>query len=234
MPLCGLEKPGGRNMAFFDEIGKKITDAGAKTFQKGKEFSDAARLNAQISEEQAKINNLYYQIGKLYVTVHRADNEEMFRGMIASIDEAENNIQQWKATVEELRGVQRCEKCGAEVPRGAAFCSVCGNPMAAQASAVPEGFVQCMNCGAQVRKDMLFCTTCGKPMAPQVPFPAAPVQQPAAPVYEQPVPAPQPVPVYAAPAAPAEPAVPSKKFCPNCGVEMPGDAMFCAECGMRF
>lgn len=216
------EKAGeGRNMAFFDEIGKKITDASVKTFQKGKELSDAARLNAQISEEQAKINNLYYQIGKLYVTVHRADNEEMFRGMIASIDEAENNIQQWKATVEELRGVQRCEKCGAEVPRGVAFCSICGNPMAAQqASAVPEGFVQCMNCGAQVRKDMRFCTTCGKPMAPQVPFPAAPVQQPAALVYEQPV--------------PAEPAVPSKKFCPNCGVEMPGDAMFCAECGMRF
>ena len=26
----------------------------------------------------------------------------------------------------------------------------------------------------------------------------------------------------------------NEKFCPNCGVKMPADAQFCAECGTRF
>ena len=73
----------------------------------------------------------------------------------------------------------------------------------------------CPNCGAELVKGAAFCGICGTPI------PAAPAPAPVA------VPAPQ-QPVQAAPVAPAV------KFCPNCGVKMPADAQFCAECGTRF
>lgn len=54
-------------MAFFDDLSKKITDASTKTIQKGKDLTDVARLNAQISAEENRINTLYGMIGKQHI-----------------------------------------------------------------------------------------------------------------------------------------------------------------------
>lgn len=54
-------------MAFFDDLSKKITDASTKTIQKGKDLTDVARLNSQISAEENRINTLYGMIGKQYM-----------------------------------------------------------------------------------------------------------------------------------------------------------------------
>ena len=56
-----------------------------QAMQKAKEMSDIAKLNSMISEEETKINNTYYQIGKLYVAMHSHDYEEEFAGMITTI-----------------------------------------------------------------------------------------------------------------------------------------------------
>ena len=57
-------------MAFFDNLSKKVSEAGQKTIQKTKELADTSRLNAMIADEEKAINNAYYQIGKLYVSLH--------------------------------------------------------------------------------------------------------------------------------------------------------------------
>ena len=44
-------------MAFFDELGKKVSEAGQKTLQKTKELSDTARLNSMLSDEERRIDN---------------------------------------------------------------------------------------------------------------------------------------------------------------------------------
>lgn len=36
-------------MGFFDDLGKKVTDAGQKTMQKAQEMSELARINSLIS-----------------------------------------------------------------------------------------------------------------------------------------------------------------------------------------
>lgn len=51
-------------MSLFDDIGRKVTDVGQKTIQKTRDFSDTARFQANISDEEKKINNLYFEIGK--------------------------------------------------------------------------------------------------------------------------------------------------------------------------
>ena len=60
-------------MGLFDNFSRKVTDAGQKTVQKTKELSEIARINSLINQEENKINNTYYQIGKLYVSIHGRD-----------------------------------------------------------------------------------------------------------------------------------------------------------------
>ncbi len=191
-------------MSFFDNLGKKASETTAKAVQKAQELSEITRLNSLISETEKKINTTYYQIGKLYVSVHGSDGETDFVGMVEAVREGERKISEYRRQIQDIKGVQRCEKCGAEVARGAAFCSSCGAPMPRAEEPVPDDVVQCENCGAIVKRGMRFCTSCGKPMA----APEAPIS---APVEEE----------------------HGEKICPSCGAKIEGDTAFCTECGAK-
>jgi hypothetical protein len=151
-------------MAFWDNLSQKASETTVKAMQKAKEMSDIAKLNSMISEEETKINNTYYQIGKLYVAMHSHDYEEEFAGMITTIGEADEKIKSYKQQVQDIKGVACCEQCGAEVQAGVAFCSSCGAPMPKVQQTNTEDLVRCEGCGAMVKKEARFCTSCGKPM----------------------------------------------------------------------
>ena len=158
-------------MAFFDDLSKKITDASTKTIQKGKDLTDVARLNSQISAEESRINTLYGMIGKQYMELHRKDAEDAFAGLVASVAEAEQNIAACRAKITELRAVPHCPNCGAELVKGAAFCGICGTPIPAAPVEAPTTPVQpapaapavkfCPNCGVKMPADAQFCAECG-------------------------------------------------------------------------
>lgn len=194
-------------MAFFVNLGKKASEATAKAMQKAQEVSEISRVNSLISEEEKKINATYYQIGKLYVSVHGSDGEENFSGMVAAVLEGEQKINDYRKQIQNIKGVQRCEKCGAEVARGVAFCSSCGAPMPKVENSLPDDVARCENCGTMVKWGMRFCTSCGKPMA---------------------LPAAQDTPHLNASEEPS-----TKKVCPSCGAEIEGDIAFCTECGTK-
>ena len=193
-------------MAFFENLGRKASETTAKAMQKAQELSEISKLNGQIADEEKRLNVLYYQIGKLYVSVHGSDNEQDFSGMVSAVFEGEKKILNYKKQIQDLKGVQRCEHCGAEVPKGAAFCNACGSPMPKAESATANDLVRCESCGAMVQRGMRFCTSCGKPMN----LPSASVDS-----------------TTETKSAPAE------KVCPNCGAKIEGDADFCTECGTK-
>lgn len=192
-------------MAFFDKLSKTVTEASQKTIAKTKELADTSRLNSMISEQEKIITNQYFQIGKLYVSIHKDNFEDDFSGMIAAIADAEAKIRDYKKQIQDIKGVQRCEKCGAEVPNGAAFCSSCGATMPKVQVSEPTDYVKCENCGTDVKKGMRFCTSCGKPM-----------EAVTAPVATEPV-------VEAA----------TEKTCSNCGAKVEDGLAFCTECGTK-
>ena len=154
-------------MAFFDDFGKKISQASQSTLQKTKDMADVAKINMQISDEEKKMNDTYLQIGKLYMELHASDSEESFKEMVQAITDAQNKIKEFKGQIQEIKGVVRCEKCGAEVPKGAAFCSACGEKMpelvqeATAQEAEPVVEKKCANCGAVLGSGALFCSECG-------------------------------------------------------------------------
>lgn len=192
-------------MAFFDKLSKTVSEASQKTIAKTKELADTSRLNTMISEQEKIITNQYFQIGKLYVSIHKENYEDDFSGMIAAIAEAEAKIRDYKKQIQDIKGVQRCEKCGAEVPNGAAFCSSCGATMPKIQAPEPTDYVKCENCGTNVKKGMRFCTSCGKPM-----------EAVTAPAVKESV-------VEAA----------AEKTCSNCGAKVEAGLAFCTECGTK-
>lgn len=193
-------------MAFFDKLSKTVTEASQKTIAKTKELADTSRLNSMISEEEKVITNQYFQIGKLYVSIHKDDFEDDFAGMIGAIAEAKAKIRDYKKQIQDIKGVQRCEKCGAEVPNGAAFCSSCGATMPKIQAPVSTDYIKCENCGTEVKKGMRFCTSCGKPM-----------EAVAVSTVE----------------TETETETTQEKVCPNCGAKVEDGLAFCTECGTK-
>lgn len=198
---------GGVYMAFFDEIGKKITQTGQGVVQKTKDLADVAKLNSSIADEEGKINNNYYLIGKLYVSMHAADCEEEFKGMILDVQACESKINEYREQLKVIKGIVKCEKCGAEVPNNIAFCSACGNPMPHRDANGVESKIKCESCGSLVNKGMRFCTVCGSPIKSVAVENKVETQPPVQPTVQE-------------------------TLCPNCGSKVENDAAFCIQCGM--
>lgn len=191
-------------MAFFDDLGKKISEVGQGAVQKTKDMADTAKINSMMAEEERKINNIYYQIGMMYVAQHPTDYEEIFAVLIASLNESLTKIAEYKDKIREIKKIAICPKCGSEVDSGAMFCAVCGQAMPNVPTEDVSSMQKCSACGKFVPKNMKFCTTCGSPMT-------------------------MPVVDNMNTSAPAS----TVRTCLNCGAVLVEGSVFCANCGAR-
>lgn len=203
-------------MGFFDDFGKKVSDAGQKAIQKTQEISEVARVNSLISQNDNKINNVYYQIGKLFVSTYGDDCKPEFAGMVATVVELEQQNITYRKQIQDIKGIQQCEKCGAEVPKEVAFCSSCGAAMPkSDKQATADGCVKCSGCGAMVKKGMRFCTACGQ-------------------VMTYPVVALADVEIETSDEVTNEVLIETaERVCTKCGTKVSGDSAFCTECGAK-
>ena len=152
-------------MAFFDDLGKKLSQAGQSAVQKTKEITDIAKINGMISDEEKKIKDNYYKIGKLYVETHQTVCEIEFAEMISAINDSERKIKDYKDQIQDIKGIEICAKCGAQVAEGAAFCGVCGSSMTKEGQDVVndagDTVKKCFGCGAEIAEGVAFCSQCG-------------------------------------------------------------------------
>lgn len=61
-------------MAFLEQIGKRIADAGQNVAHRTKNLADVALLNNAISGKEKKISQLFLAIGQSYYEKHKDDN----------------------------------------------------------------------------------------------------------------------------------------------------------------
>ena len=72
-------------MAFFEQLGKRITDAGQGVAQQTKNFADITRLNSAVSDKERKIAQLYQSIGQSYYERHSGDAEPQLQPAVEEI-----------------------------------------------------------------------------------------------------------------------------------------------------
>lgn len=151
-------------MAFFDDLSRKVTQTSQSAIQKTKDIADVAKINSVISEEERNLNNFYYQIGKLYMDLHGNDCENQFEALISNIKNTEHKLIDLKQQIQNIKGIKRCDNCGAEIAANALFCNACGSPTPIQPDTSLYNYVKCNTCGNMVNSEMKFCTTCGSPI----------------------------------------------------------------------
>lgn len=239
-------------MAFWDNFEKKATDATANVMSKVKGVSDITRLNSMVTEEENRIKDIYFKIGQTYVKLHGQDNDPGFSGLLNALKASQLKIEKYKQEIMDIKGVQKCERCGAEVQNGASFCMSCGAPIPkVQPQPVNTGRI-CKKCGAQVAPTARFCTSCGTPYVEEkpmdMPMPSQVSSTPIGSTHPQgdsmpftdtqpqsdsvPFTAMQPQ-VDSTPFTAAQPQETKKsKVCTNCGAQLQEGIAFCTNCGM--
>lgn len=147
-------------MAFFEDLGKKISQTGQGAVQKAKDAAEILKLNGLVSDEEKRINAIYTEIGKKYFEIHADDCEAVLVGMINSIKASKDKIDEYSEQIKQLKGVTKCPNCRADVQNGSPFCSFCGVKLGITAPSMPN-ITFCTNCGNKIEDNAAFCTNCG-------------------------------------------------------------------------
>ena len=115
-------------MEFIDKIGDTLVSVSKDATQKAKDISELAKLRIDIRSKKDHINKLYQEMGKAYYEEHKNEEEPDY-DQIVLIKEAEEALAELKKQVGQLKGMQRCPKCGQDMPLDADYCSKCGEKL---------------------------------------------------------------------------------------------------------
>ena len=150
-------------MAFFEQIGKKITNAGQSVAQQTKNFADVTQLNSAISESEKKISQIFLNIGQMYYEAHKHDLEAEYQENITEISNLYSEIAQNQEKIKQIKGVVKCPQCGANVPLNASFCNACGAKIERDSVGETNGGIHkiCPVCHSAVDPEDSFCNHCG-------------------------------------------------------------------------
>ena len=112
-------------MAFINQIGKILSDAGQGMAQQTKNISDLARLTGSISEKKHRISQLYTSLGQAYYARYKDDPSAAMQEM-TEIKQLEAEITQCRDEINRIKNIIKCPSCGMEMSAHSVFCSCCG------------------------------------------------------------------------------------------------------------
>ena len=199
-------------MALFEQLGKRITDAGHGVVKQTRDLTDTTRLNAKISENKKKMSQLLFEMGNDYYKKHRQDQHCEEQEYIDQLNVLFNEILKYQREIEEIKTSETCKVCGSRIAEGAAFCMSCGTKIGTDkiedTKDDDEGTRTCPTCGASVDDECLFCMACGTKLEDFANEHSDEEE------YE-------------------DEDEDSVRICPACGAEAEEDDMFCMICGTK-
>lgn len=152
-------------MAFFEDLGKKVSQTGQDAIKKTKIMAETSKLNSQISSEKRVICDTYSKIGEKYFELFCESPDENLSDFVTAIKEAQQRIEEHEDQIKKLKGIDCCPTCGAELKEGALFCASCGTKTAevpAEEKEEPQAVEKvCTNCGEKLADGIQFCSNCG-------------------------------------------------------------------------
>lgn len=130
---------------------------------KSKEMAEITRLNVEISNTEQKVREIYVQLGE-YLTQHPELlplQDETVQGFHKSLLEAQESLAAAKQALLDVKNINICPGCGAEVSRSSKFCDRCGTAIDHSILENANKECTCPQCGAPVEASSLFCGNCG-------------------------------------------------------------------------
>ena len=113
-------------MAFFEDLGKKLTKVGEAAAEKTKEVAEFTKANAKILDVQNKLDKAYVEVGKKYLELHPANDEEGMEEVVNAVYALEDQLKELRKQLQELKGTAKCDVCGTECDKDDLFCKKCG------------------------------------------------------------------------------------------------------------
>lgn len=155
-------------MSFFDELGRKITDAGKAASEKAKDLAEVTHLNSVIKEKQAQADVLTAELGEAYFNAHVNDKNCEFYDKVDEIDNLKKAIDDCRSSILEIKGLVECPFCGTQFDADENCCPNCGKAIPRRAQSVVSGSGEekliCAVCGYHMRPGSNFCIICGTPV----------------------------------------------------------------------
>ena len=151
-------------MAFFKDLGKKITDATQDAAKKTSELIEISKLNSAISAEKNAIAELHKKIGVTVYSLYTAGEPipdalaadvQGISTHVQNITGLENKIADIKEEAEKAKANAQEEK---QVPAAPAA-SAPAEPADTEEAESEKRF--CTSCGAPLEPGMVFCGKCG-------------------------------------------------------------------------
>ena len=113
-------------MAFFEDLGKKLSKVGEVAAEKTKEVAEFTKTNAKILDVQNKLDKAYIEVGKKYLELNPANDDEDMKSVVDVVYALEDQLRGLRKQLQDLKGTVNCDVCGASCATEATFCSKCG------------------------------------------------------------------------------------------------------------
>lgn len=142
-------------MAFFKDLGKKISEGVQDASEKAAELVEVNKLNFAISKEKSAIDEAKRQIGDKIFAMYQAGQAipDTLTEEITSISSRLQAITGFEAKISDIKsgsGAQMVETPAVDHP----------TPAEGEPSGAPVRF--CANCGAALVEGSAFCGECGQ------------------------------------------------------------------------
>lgn len=117
-------------MEFFDKLGKTASKTYNAAAEKTSKLAKEAKLKLLMSEDKAKILDLYEEIGKKVYEKHiREQNIDIKSELIeecSQIDILADEIETARQDILNLKDKKQCENCYSEIEIECRYCPQCG------------------------------------------------------------------------------------------------------------
>lgn len=148
-------------MDFLNEFGKRFSNVARSVSGGSKEPAEVTRLNGELREAEAALEQLYARYGRLCFDGFGGGEEA--EGLSTRIRAGRLQVEELTDRRDAARDYKRCPGCGAIHAREAKFCSACGKRLP-DAIPKPEPVAAgeyCPACGALREDDAPRCPVCG-------------------------------------------------------------------------
>lgn len=139
--------------------GQKLSKMTQSAITKSKEMAEVTRLNMEINTLEQNMKDIHMKIGEYVAENELLGEDETIRKYLEEIKKAKEELEKNQEKIKEVRNINICSNCGAEVARTSKFCDMCGTEIMRVSLETEQKL--CKNCNTPIEEGALFCGNCG-------------------------------------------------------------------------